>query len=147
METSQLAAGPDLLRGAGRHRQPKILTASMESSRRGNPLRVERVRWKKAWLEADATVAVEFWATPDVVPAEAKLDDQPDYIGVLLAVTDRHRQVVPGTTPWQRDALERHVAAIDLPFPHGGRPIRDAKPRRPPGVTAPARHLVDPDGS
>jgi len=106
---------------------------------------VTRVRWQRAWIEADDTVAVEFFTTPDVVPGRAVLDDQPEYIGLLLTVTGRPHESAPGTMPWQRQSLERHVAAIDLPFAHGGRSVRDVKPRRPPGVDVPARHLVDPD--
>lgn len=112
---------------------------------RGTGPSMARVRWTKAWMEDETTLAVEFWDSPDVVPHEAVLDEQPDYIGLMLTVTPRPKEPRPGVTEWTRQVSERHVAEIRLPFASGDRTMRDVKPRRPPGVTVSAIHLVDPD--
>src|SRR4051794_31151705 len=85
----------------------------------------KRARWSKVWLErAEGVLLLEFWDSPDVVPVEAVVDEQTDYIGIVLLVAGR-----PGSE-WTRQSLERHVAEVASPMAVGARPLRDVKPRR-----------------
>ena len=105
---------------------------------------MSRARWTVAWVDVDDTVAVEFWHSPDVIPDEVVVEEQAGSIALMLTVKARPQDVPPNGMTWQRQSLERHVAGAKLPFQHGERPIRDAKPR-PTGIAVPASHLLDPD--
>jgi hypothetical protein len=101
----------------------------------------ERVRWETAWPgDAPGQVLVEFRHSPDYEPCAAIVDDQPEYVGIHLEVRMR------AESTWERQSLERHVAAVTLPFDPADRPFRDVRPRRPSdGMSADVTHHLDPD--
>ena len=84
---------------------------------------------------------VDFSASPDFEPVSAIVDDQLEYIGLVLELRVRQSSI------WLRDSEAHHVACVRLPFEHRNRPVKDVRPRGTSGVEVPAAHFDDPDAT